>query len=246
MKANNRVALVTGGSRGIGRAICVALAKRGVDIAINYNTQRNHADDLAEEIRRLGRNALVVQGDVSSEADVAAMINACIEHFGRLDILVSNAGIWRGGQTSSLSAEDWNLVLSTSLTGAFYVTKHALPHMLAAGWGRIIYVSSAVGLMGWAGDAAYAAAKAGIFGLTRSVAKEVAAKGITVNAVAPGSISTDMTHGLPEKSVERLLGAIPMQRLGLPEEVAEMVGALACGGGYVTGAVLVIDGGISL
>ena len=214
MQLEGKIALVTGASRGIGKAIAVALAAAGADVAVNYAGNRAAAEAVAAEIEAMGRKVLLLQGDVAQLEVCTEMIDAVIKEFGRIDILVNNAGITRDNLLMRMKEEDWDAVLNTNLKGVFNCTKAAVKYMMKQRAGRIVNITSVVGVMGNAGQANYAAAKAGCIGFTKSVAKEVAARGITVNGVAPGFIKTDMTSVLPEKVVADMEAGIPLARLG--------------------------------
>ena len=240
-----KVALVTGGSRGIGRAIVLTLAKAGADVAINYAGNIAAAEETAEAVKAMGRKAIVLKGDVADTAVCEDMIKQAVAELGRLDILVNNAGITRDGLLMRMKEEDWDAVLNTNLKGVFNCTKAAVKYMMKQRAGRIVNITSVVGVMGNAGQANYAAAKAGCIGFTKSVAKEVAARGITVNGVAPGFIKTDMTSVLPEKVVADMEAGIPLARLGEPEDIAKAVLFLVSDdAAYITGQTLHVDGGM--
>ena len=244
MLLDGKVALVTGASRGIGRAIALKLAAEGAKVAINYAGNTAKAEEVKAEIEKNGGQAILVQADVADSAAVEAMVNATVEAFGQIDILVNNAGITRDGLMMRMKDEDFDAVLDTNLKGAFHMIRHCSGLMLRAKYGRIVNVSSVAGLMGNPGQANYAASKAGLIGLTKTVAKELASRGITVNAVAPGLIDTDMTRslGLGE---DALRAAIPLGRAGKAEEVAEAV-AFLLQADYITGVVLRVDGGMAM
>lgn len=245
MKLEGKKALVTGASRGIGRAIALALAAAGADVAVNYAGSEAAAKEVAAEIEAMGRKAIVIQADISSHEASAAMIDEVVKEFGRIDILVNNAGITRDGLLMRMKEEDWDAVLTTNLKGVFNCTKSAVKYMMKQKSGRIVNISSVVGLMGNAGQANYAAAKAGVIGFTKAVAKEVAARGINVNAIAPGFIKTDMTSVLSEKVVENLIAGIPLSRLGESEDIAKAVVFLVSDdANYITGQTLHVDGGM--
>jgi 3-oxoacyl-[acyl-carrier protein] reductase len=240
-----RGALVTGGSRGIGRAICLELAAQGAAVAVNYHTTPAGAHEVVEQIRAAGGKATAISGDVSDGEQAAALVKQAVDELGGLDILVNNAGITRDGLLMRMSEDDWDAVHRTNLRGAFLVTKAALRPMLRARGGRIINISSVVGVMGNAGQANYAAAKAGLIGFTRAVAREVSSRGITVNAVAPGFIETDIIKGMSDEAVEWAKGQIPLGRMGTAGDIAPLVAFLASpGAGYITGQCIHVDGGM--
>ncbi|SHK87652.1 3-oxoacyl-[acyl-carrier-protein] reductase [Desulforamulus aeronauticus] len=245
MFLNGKVAIVTGASRGIGKAIALAMAGAQADIVVNYAGRADAAEETAAAIRQLGRRAMVYQADVSDTSQVQGMVDATLAEFGKVDILVNNAGITRDNLILRMKEEDWDTVLQVNLKSAFNSIKAVSRSMVKARYGRIINVSSVVGLHGNAGQANYAAAKAGLIGLTKSMAKELGPRNITVNAVAPGFIMTDMTEQLSAEAREKMTASIALNRLGKPEDVASLVAFLAsdfCG--YITGQVIAVDGGI--
>ena len=247
MSLRENAALVTGGSRGIGRAVCLELARQGAAVAVNYAGSIQAAEETVRQCRQLGVEAELFQADVASPAACDALVAAVKERFGRLDILVNNAGISRDGLLMTAKEEDFSKTLDTNLKGAYFCTKAAAKVMLRQKYGRIVSLSSVVGLRGNPGQTAYAASKAGILGLTKAAAKELAGRDITVNAVAPGYIATDMTAALPEKAREAMLTTIPKGRPGTPEEVARAVAFFAQReSAYVTGQVLCVDGGMAV
>ena len=247
MELEGKAALVTGGSRGIGRAVCLELARRGACVAVNYAGNAAAAEETVESCKAKGVDAFSVQADVADAAACAAMVKEVLSRFGRLDILVNNAGITRDGLMPMLKDADWDAVLDANLKGAFHCMRAAYRPMMKQKYGRVVNLSSIVGLRGNAGQANYAASKAGLIGLTKSMAKELAGRNVTVNAVAPGFIDTDMTAALPEKARESMLASIPMGRLGQGEDVAKAVAFFAGdGAGYVTGQVLCVDGGMAV
>ncbi len=245
MKLSGKRALVTGASRGIGRAIALALAAEGADVAVNYAGSEAAAQEVAEAIRAMGRKAVVIQADVASGEAATAMLDNAVAELGGVDILVNNAGITRDKLLMRLKEEDWDAVLETNLKGVFNCTQAAVKYMMKQRSGNIVNISSVVGLTGNVGQSNYAAAKAGVIGFTMSVAKEVAGRGIRVNAVAPGFIKTDMTSVLPEKIVGNLLQSIPLQKLGEAEDIAKAVVFLVSDdASYITGQTLHVDGGM--
>ena len=242
--SNKKVALVTGASRGIGKAIALELAKSKINIVINYNKDEKEAANVAEGIKKFGVASIAVKADVSNFDECAAMIEVVRKRFGFLDILVNNAGALSDKSLKNMTKEQWDLVLRTNLDGTFNVTKNALP--LIREGGRIINISSIVGISGNFGQTNYAASKAGIMGFTKSLAKELGKHKITVNAVAPGFIDTEMTKNISFIRKKIMLAMIPVGRAGLPEDVANLVAFLASDkSGYITGEVICIDGGFS-
>ena len=248
MDPTNLVALVTGASRGIGRAIAIGLAKEGVSVAVNYQSRYDAAEEVAREIARAGGRAIVVKADVANDTEVKSMVGLIIEKWGTIDILVNNAATHRGGRIQKLTLEDWGLVINSVLGGAFHCCRHIVPGMVEKKWGRVINLSSYVGLHGYPGDTPYGAAKAGMIGFTLSLAKEVSNKGITVNAIVPGFVPTDMTAGLfnTKEKLDSEIQRIPLRRPGKPEEIADMVNFLVFKGEYITGTVLRVDGGLAM
>ena len=247
MTMKESVALVTGGSRGIGRAICLELARQGASVAVNYAGNAQAALETVEACRALGVEAEAFQADVADPAACEELVKAVKDRFGHLDILVNNAGITRDGLLMTAKAEDFDKVLDTNLKGAYFCMKAASKVMMRQRYGRIISMSSVVGLRGNAGQTSYSASKAGILGLTKSAAKELATRGVTVNAVAPGFIDTDMTSVLPENAKNAMLTTIPMGKPGAPEDVARAVVFFAQPeSAYITGQVLCVDGGMAV
>ena len=247
MNLIGKTAVVTGGSRGIGRAICLELARQGANIALCYAGNEAMAAETVAACETLGAQAIARRCDVSDAGAVKTLVDAALTRFGRIDILVNNAGITRDGLLMMMKEESFDAVVDTNLKGTFLCIKAVSRSMMKQRTGRIINLSSVVGLHGNAGQANYAASKAGVIGLTKSAAKELASRGITVNAVAPGFIDTDMTSSLPEQTKSALLGTIPAGRLGSGEEVAKTIAFLASdAAAYITGQVLAVDGGMSM
>ncbi len=278
-RLEGKVALVTGGSRGIGKAIALRLAEGGADVAINYQNTKEHAeavskiidqmgtiDDLSklsmkidrmdsmehakevsEMIRSMGRHSCIVQANISDIEQVGKMKDEVVKRFGKIDILVNNAGIARDKSFIKMTQQMWTEVLSVNLNGTFYCTKAFIDGMVERRYGRVVNISSVIGRMGNFGQANYAASKAGIIGLTRTLAKEFASKGITVNAIAPGFIETDMVKSVPDETMKKILEKIPLGRLGRPDEVAGTVAYLVSNeGDYITGQVIDINGGLHI
>ncbi|MGD6899817.1 3-oxoacyl-[acyl-carrier-protein] reductase [Bacillus infantis] len=245
MKLDGKSAIVTGASRGIGREIALELARQGANVAVNYSGSEAKANETVEEIKALGRDAFAVKADVSDSEAVTAMMKETLERFGSIDILVNNAGITRDNLLMRMKEEEWDEVISINLKGVFLCTKAVTRQMMKQRSGRIINVSSIVGVSGNPGQANYVAAKAGVIGLTKTSAKELATRGITVNAIAPGFISTDMTDKLNEEVKEQMLSGIPLGRLGEPSDIAKVALFLASEDSrYMTGQTLHVDGGM--
>ncbi len=244
MVLRDKIALVTGASRGIGRAIALALAENGAHVAlVDVNTDGLAA--VADEIKKLGRRALTLKGNIANAGDVEDFVKKATEEFGRIDILVNNAGITRDTLLMRMKEEDWDDVIDVNLKGAFLCTKAVARIMMKQRYGRIVNISSVIGLIGNAGQSNYGASKAGLLGLTKSAARELASRNITVNAIAPGFIVTNMTDVLPADVKNRLMEQIPLGRLGMPEDVAKAVVFFASdAAGYVTGQTLAVDGGM--
>lgn len=242
---DTRVSIVTGASRGIGRAIAVSLGANGGRVVVNYQGRQDAAQETARLVEEAGGQAIVEQADVSQAEDAARLVETALGAFGKIDVLVNNAGIARDGLLLRMKDADWNDVLNTNLRGAFYMIRQASRSMMKQRHGRIINITSVVGQIGNPGQVNYASAKAGMIGLTKSVAKELAARNITVNAVAPGYISTDMTEALGDEATTQMLSSIPLGRPGTPTDVAEVVAFLASDAArYMTGQVLNVDGGM--
>ncbi|MCH1979035.1 3-oxoacyl-[acyl-carrier-protein] reductase [Lawsonibacter sp. OA9] len=247
MNFTGKTAVVTGGSRGIGRAICLELARGGANVMLCYAGNEEAALDTVAACEALGAKAAAMRCDVSKTDEVKALVDAALQQFGAVHILVNNAGITRDGLLMTMKEDAWDQVLDTNLKGAFLTMKAVARTMMKQRYGRIVNLSSVVGLHGNAGQVNYAASKAGVIGMTKSLAKELASRGVTVNAVAPGFIDTDMTAALPQAARDALLPTIPAQRLGAAEEVAQAVAFLASDqAAYITGQVLAVDGGMSM
>ena len=243
----DQVALVTGGSRGIGRAAATLFAAAGVKVAITYRSRKAEADSFVEEVSRAGGSAMAMQADFADSGAPGVAVEAAVKEFGRLDILVNNAGLTRDTLVMRMSEADWDVVLQTNLKAAFLASKAALRPMLKQKYGRIVNVSSLAGVVGNAGQANYSASKAGLIGLTKALAKEVGSRNITVNAVAPGFITTELTSTLPAELLERARQAAAIPRIGTPDDVAPAIVFLASPeASYITGQVLGIDGGLPI
>lgn len=245
MLLQGKVALVTGGSRGIGRAIALALAQEGANVLVNYAGNQQAAEEVVKEIESLGRKSISIQANISDSDQVQKMVDQAVQTFGRLDILVNNAGITRDNLLIRMKEEEWDQVLDTNLKGVFLTSKAAAKPMMKQRYGKIINISSVVGVLGNPGQANYVAAKAGVIGLTKTLARELASRNITVNAVAPGFIETDMTAKLGEEVRKNLLSQIPLNRLGQPDDIAQVVLFLCSDkSNYITGQTLHVDGGM--
>lgn len=243
--SENKVALITGATRGIGKEIALELAENGFDIAINYRSENEANEEVKKEIEQYGVRCELVQADVANFEQCEKMVKETIEKYGRIDVLVNNAGITRDGLIMRMKKEDFQSVIDINLTGTFNVTRNVIPYMIKQRSGRIISLSSVVGVAGNAGQTNYAASKAGIIGFTKSLAKEVASRNILVNAVAPGFIDTDMTKVLSDSVKEGIHAQIPLKRMGTPREVAKVVKFLSSDdSSYITGQVINIDGGM--
>lgn len=244
---SGKVALVTGAGRGIGREIALTLASYGADVIVNYNGSKEKADEVVKEIENMGQKAVAVQCSVADFQACGEMITSMLEEFGHIDILVNNAGITRDNLVMKMTEEDFDAVMDTNLKGTFNTIKHMYRPFLKQRAGRIINLSSVTGVLGNAGQANYAASKAGVIGLTKSMARELASRNITVNAVAPGFIATDMTAAMTEAAKEATLAQIPLKRVGEPKDISETVAFLASDkASYITGQVISVDGGMAI
>lgn len=247
MSFTGKTAVVTGGSRGLGRAVCLELAAGGANVVLCYAGNEAAARETVAACEALGAKALAVRCNVADSGEVKALMDAALQAFGRIDILVNNAGITRDGLLMMMKEDDFDAVIDANLKGTFLCMKAVARQMVKQRYGRIVNLSSVVGLRGNAGQVNYAASKAGVIGMTKSLAKELAGRNITVNAVAPGFIGTDMTAAMPEAAKTATLAAIPMGRMGAPEDVAKAVAFLAGdGAAYITGQVLAVDGGMAM
>lgn len=244
MGLSGKVAVVTGGARGIGRAIAIKLAKEGANIIIS-DINLTGALDTAKVIEEQGRESIAVEGDISIFDDVEAMVKQAIDKFGRIDILINNAGVTKDGLLLRMKKEDWDFVLNVNLTGTFNCSKVVAKYMIKQRTGNVVNISSVVGVMGNAGQVNYASSKAGVIGLTKSMARELALRGIRVNAIAPGFIDTEMTRNLSEEARDKMLTQIPLTRLGTPDDVANCVNFLVSDDAdYITGQVIHVNGGM--
>lgn len=240
-----RVAVVTGASRGIGREVALILAKYGADVVVNYNGSEEKAKEVVAEIETLGRKAIAIKASVSSMDEVSQMIDETVEKFGKIDILVNNAGITKDNLVLKMTEDDFDAVIDTNLKGTFLCMKQVYRLMMKQRYGRIINMSSVIGVSGNAGQVNYAASKAGVIGMTKSLARELGTRGVTVNAIAPGFIETEMTEVLSDKVKQEIEGQIPLKRMGQVQDVAEAVAFLASDkAAYITGQVLHVDGGM--
>lgn len=247
MNLKGKTVLITGGSRGIGRAIALAFAEEGTNVIINYTSDEENAKDVIKEIEKFGVKGLAVRANISKAEEVNSMFDKIKEDFDMIDILINNAGITRDSLFIGMKEKDWDEVIEVNLKGMFLCTKAVIRKMLRQKYGRIVNISSVVGVIGNPGQANYCASKAGVIGLTKSLAREVASRNITVNAIAPGFIKTDMTDALPEDIKESVMGTIPMGRYGNPEDIANIAVFLSSGkAGYITGQIIHIDGGMAM
>lgn len=244
---NGKVAVITGAGRGIGKAIALQFAEYGAKVVINYRSSAAQVEELISTIQNAGGEAIAVQADISKEAEAKKLMEEAVKSFGRLDILINNAGITKDNLLVKMTEAEFDSVININLKGSFYCMKYASAIMLKQRAGKIVNISSVVGIKGNAGQVNYAASKAGVIGMTKAAARELASRGITVNAVAPGFVESDMTDRLPEKIREATLANIPLKRYGNPEEVAKTVSFLASdAAGYITGQVICVDGGMAI
>lgn len=247
MNLAGKFALVTGASRGIGKACALKLAELGADVAVNYSSSKEKAEEVVSQIRKMGRQAVAIKADISIQEEAEALVEDTIKYLGGLDILVNNAGVARDSLLIRMKEEDWTKVLETNLSSVFFTTKSASKYMMKKRQGRIINMSSVVGVSGNAGQANYAASKAGVIGFSKSIAKELAPRNILVNVIAPGFIETDMTDALTEQQKEDILSVVPLKQYGKPEDVANAVAFLASEESrYLTGQVINVDGGMNM
>ncbi len=247
MTLNNKISLVTGGTRGIGREVALALAKEGSDVAISYTSNEELALNIVEEIKNLGVNSIAVEANVANNDDVVNMIKTVEEKLGTIDILVNNAGITKDNILIKMSEEDWDSVLDVNLKGVFLCSKAIARAMMKKRYGKIINISSVVGINGNPGQSNYSASKAGVIGFTKSIAKELASRGIRINAIAPGFIETDMTNALKDEIKNEMMKNIPLNSFGQPKDIAHLVLFLASEkSDYITGEVIKVDGGMGI
>ncbi|MCI5919602.1 MAG: 3-oxoacyl-[acyl-carrier-protein] reductase [Roseburia sp.] len=247
MEEEKQVAVVTGAGRGIGRAICIELARRGFHVVVNYGHQKEAAEEVVQKCRQFGVQAVAVKADMSQKADCDFLMKEALKLTGKVQVWVNNAGITRDNLLLRMSEEEFQKVIDLNLTGAFYGMKAAVSVMIRQRYGRIVTISSIAGVRGNAGQVNYSASKAGVIGMTKSLAKEVASRNITVNAIAPGMIATEMVDAIPDKTREEMVKSIPMRRMGEPKDVANAVAFLAGeDAGYITGQVLCVDGGMAV
>ena len=247
MNLKGKTVLITGGSRGIGRAIALAFAEEGTNVIINYTSDEENAKDVIKEIEKFGVKGLAVRANISKAEEVNSMFDKIKEDFDMIDVLINNAGITRDSLFIGMKEKDWDEVIEVNLKGMFLCTKAVIRKMLRQRYGRIVNISSVVGVVGNPGQANYCASKAGVIGFTKSLAREVASRNITVNAIAPGFIKTDMTDALPEDIKESVMGTIPMGRYGNPEDIANIAVFLSSDkAGYITGQIIHIDGGMAM
>ena len=243
-RLDNKTALVTGGSRGIGRAIALELARLGAKVAINYRSASDDADKVVEELKALGTDAVALKGDVSNKDEARGLVHQVVEQWGRLDILINNAGITKDRTLKKLTDDDWEDVINTNLNSVYYTVSAAMPSMMENQFGRIVNISSFVGQAGNFGQSNYSASKGGVIAFTKSVAQELARHNITVNAIAPGFTLTEMLAKVPDEIQQKILDKIPMRRVGQPEEIARAVVFLAADGDYITGQQINVNGGV--
>ncbi|WZL74810.1 3-oxoacyl-[acyl-carrier-protein] reductase [Clostridiaceae bacterium 35-E11] len=245
MHLSGKTAIITGGSRGIGKAIALKLAELGANVVVNYTSNPQKAEEVVKAVKNMGRDALALKADVSNSEEVQMFMKEVEKHFDTIDILINNAGITKDTLLMKMKEDDWDQVVAINLKGTYNCTKAVIRKMMKQKEGKIVNIASVVGIMGNAGQANYAASKAGIVGFTKSVAKELGSRGINVNAVAPGFIETDMTDALSDEVKENLMAQIPLKQLGKPEDVANVVGFLCTdAANYITGQVLNVDGGM--